>query len=1054
MAITEIEKRDGTFVAFDRDKIKVAIIKAMKSINQEDEKGANAVTTSVVRELNKLDGVVGVEQIQDIVENKLMHKYPEVAKSYIKYREKRNVIRDRKTATMKQIETIMNCTDIQNSNANIDEYSFGGRKNEASNVIQKEYALNYLIDPEVADAYEKGALYIHDLSEYAVGMHNCLFIDFERLLSEGFSTRNGDVRPANSFATACQLTAVIFQVQSQVQFGGTASAHIDADLAPYVRKSFLKHYKKGLKWFGEYNNKNWEDFSRKYGDYLNTASIDANWNIFKNNNSTAYDFALQNLEEEGLQSTQALYHNLNTLESRSGSQVPFTSINFGLDTTFEGRCVTRWLLTASIDGIGKTHKTSIFPISIFQYKTDINDRIGTPNYDLKKLAIKSLSKRIYPNFVNCQYESNIPDVHPTYIIEDGVLQSLDDEANLRIDSNTGKDHQTEAFTTYNHDHKVFVSDYCTKKLGDLINEIPSDYISDPDANGTQVIDLRFTPNRYLIEDTTQKYNEYNIEANDHFTKINYLLVNKDEGTVCITTESFAYDIMTPPNVTKGVKVVSKHHIEIPKPKYNPGTEMATMGSCDGESVIEYKIDDTIVKDTFDNTWSTMRKKYSKVNSWRNSQYIETPGLYIYDSFAGDFVEVKRIIKNEDIGVWNKVIFEDDSYIWLTDDHPLPTERGRIYVKNIKSGDTVPVSKSDKRIKIKEIIHIGFRNRFGFDVETSSDHFDVDNINSHNCRTLIGYDVNGMGYDKVGRGNVTPATINLARIGIRHGICLGEREEADIDGFYKELDHLLDLEERELIQRFYFICSQNVRAGSFMYENGTIAGADEAVKTGKIYEAMKHGTNAFGYIGLANACYAMFGCYPHQDKNVNEFAINVIKRFKDKAAEFTKKYHLNGSAYASPCESTCYTLAKKLQKEFGKIKGVCDRSYLTNSHHVPVYENISVKDKIDFESQFCYMPTGGCITYVELNSGVMKNPKAVESIIDYAMSKKELPYFAINFPIDTCDDCGYTGDIEKECPICGSENIIRLRRVTGYLTTDYRKFNKGKMDEVDDRVKHG
>ena len=148
------------------------------------------------------------------------------------------------------------------------------------------------------------------------------------------------------------------------------------------------------------------------------------------------------------------------------------------------------------------------------------------------------------------------------------------------------------------------------------------------------------------------------------------------------------------------------------------------------------------------------------------------------------------------------------------------------------------------------------------------------------------------------------------------------------------------------------------------------------------------------------------------------------------------------------------MCSKLQKEFGEIKGVCDRSYLTNSHHVPVYENISVKDKIDFESEFCNMATSGCITYVELNSGTMKNPKAVESIIDYAMDHKEIPYFAINFPIDTCNDCGYSGDIEKECPVCGSENIIRLRRCTGYLTTDYRKFNKGKFDEVNDRVKHG
>ena len=378
----------------------------------------------------------------------------------------------------------------------------------------------------------------------------------------------------------------------------------------------------------------------------------------------------------------------------------------------------------------------------------------------------------------------------------------------------------------------------------------------------------------------------------------------------------------------------------------------------------------------------------------------------------------------------------------------------INVKDMKPGDTVPVTKSDKRLEVVKIIHVGFRNRFGYDVETESDHFDVEGINSHNCRTLIGYDVNGMGYDKVGRGNVNPVTINLARIGIRHGICLEERKVPDVKGFFEELHKLLDIAAKCLVQRFYHVCSQSIKAGAFMYENGTIADADKALETGKIYEAMKHGTNAFGYIGVANACYAMFGCYPHQDDKVNDFALKIIDTISDYTAEFTKKYHLNASVYSTPAENCCYTICKKLQKEFGKIKGVCDRSYLTNSHHVPVFENISLRDKIDFESQYAKYAKAGCITYVELNSGTMKNPQAVEAIVDYAMNNTKIPYFAINFPIDTCDDCGYTGDIEKTCPICGSENIIRLRRTTGYLSSDYRKFNKGKMDEVNDRVKHG
>jgi ribonucleoside-triphosphate reductase len=162
-----------------------------------------------------------------------------------------------------------------------------------------------------------------------------------------------------------------------------------------------------------------------------------------------------------------------------------------------------------------------------------------------------------------------------------------------------------------------------------------------------------------------------------------------------------------------------------------------------------------------------------------------------------------------------------------------------------------------------------------------------------------------------------------------------------------------------------------------------------------------------------------------------------------------KYHENGGISAENC---CKTICNNLQKEYGKIPGVCDREYITNSHHVPVFENVSIYDKIDIESKFTSYPTGGCITYVELESAVMNNEKAVEDIIDYAMSK-DIPYFAINFPIDNCNDCGYSQDMDDTCPVCNSNNIQRLRRVTGYLSVDYHKFNKGKIQECLDRVKH-
>lgn len=890
MAIKKIEKRDGSIVDFNKDKITNAILKAMKSVDMVDEKEASNVTTQVVKEANKANkSIPGVEDIQDIVEEKLMKKLPKVAKEYITYRNQRNIIRNRKSSTMINIKKILSCSNVQNSNANIDEYSFGGRKNESANIIQKEIALNDLIDPEITEAYNEGRLYIHDLSEYTIGEHNCLFADIPRLLGNGFEARNGDVRPASCFSTACQLLAVIFQIQSQCQFGGVADNAIDRHLAPYVRKSFIKHYKNGLHWFG--NPGDWDTFTANHGFNIETASISAEWNVFKAFNRMAYMFAMESLEKEGLQSTQALYHNLNTLESRAGSQVPFTSINFGLDTSFEGRKVTEWCLKASIDGIGKNHSTSIFPISIFVNKKEINDRMYTPNYDLKKLAIKSLTKRIYPNFANGDWISNKADLHPIkFINKEYEAADSNDEVTIRID-----------FDYMDKLKKKTVEEQTT--LGAFIKKVIAHKNAEVITNHKEVT-IKFVnqKDRFLIKDSNCSNNDYNRRENDHYTRLYYISYTiNDIGNIekiYITTESAGYDIHK--KHISDYSDLAVIHVSYPNPKwnYNPDTEMATMG----------------------------------------------------------------------------------------------------------------------------------------------------------CRTLIGNDVNGMGYNKLGRGNITPVTINLPYIGIEHGICLGERDTPDEEGFFKDLNHMLDLATNELLDRYDYICSQSIKAGSFMYHNGTIADSDKALFFG-VKESMKHGSQALGYIGLANACYAMYGKYFHQDKKVMEFAKKVIKTIYERAKANTEKYHLNFSAYSSPSESTCYTLATKLQKKFGKIKNVCDRDYLTNSCHVPVYENISIRDKIDVESNFTWMCTGGCITYIELNSGVINNPRAVEKIINYAMNNERIPYFAINFPIDTCNHCGFSGEIEEHCPACGSDDIKRLRRVTGYITTDYRKFNKGKISETNDRVKH-
>ena len=355
--------------------------------------------------------------------------------------------------------------------------------------------------------------------------------------------------------------------------------------------------------------------------------------------------------------------------------------------------------------------------------------------------------------------------------------------------------------------------------------------------------------------------------------------------------------------------------------------------------------------------------------------------------------------------------------------------------------------------IKGIEFLGKRDRYEYDVETVSDRFDVSGVMSHNCRTMIGFDRHGMGFRKTGRGNISPATMILPTLGIKYGICTGERTKPDVDGFFEALDDLLDVTVSSLIDRYEYICSQNIKAGYFMYENEDMADGKKAVEAKDVEAAMKHGTLAIGFIGIANTCYAMFGKYHNQSKKVFNFAERIVKRIYDYAAEMSEKHNLNFSCYATPAENSCYTICGALRREYGTIEGVTDKEYLTNSIHVPVSEKVSIYEKLDLESKLAKYCTGGNITYVELESGVMNNPTAIRKIIDYAMNHN-VGYLALNFPIDTCKDCGSSvSEFEEACPVCGSHNVESLRRVTGYLTTDYRKFNKGKIAEVKDRFKH-
>ena len=410
----QVVKRDGRIVDFDKSKIENAVLKCFKAVDGEIDDFAKQKAENIANYIADIkEDQMNVEDIQDLVERGLMSsKRKDVARAYITYRNERTRARNQNAQIMKIFKEKLDASNVVNQNANIDERSFGGRRGEATNEMMKQYALDNIVSELSRNNHLNNEVYIHDLDSYAVGMHNCLTIPFDDLLANGFNTRQTDVRPAGSINTAFQLVAVIFQLQSLQQFGGVSASHLDWTMVPYVRKSFYKHFLDGIKYVEQMGT-----YAEKAVDNI---FVDKTWSIEDERYMTlpnAYKYAMDMTIRELNQAVEGMYHNLNTLQSRSGNQLPFTSINYGTCTLPEGRMVIKALLEKSIEGVGKIRKTPIFPCGIFQCMKSVNRAPGDPNYDLYRLALKSTAKRLYPNYanvdwsVNAGYDRNDPETY-------------------------------------------------------------------------------------------------------------------------------------------------------------------------------------------------------------------------------------------------------------------------------------------------------------------------------------------------------------------------------------------------------------------------------------------------------------------------------------------------------------------------------------------------------------------------------------------------------------------------------------------------------------------
>ncbi len=311
----------------------------------------------------------------------------------------------------------------------------------------------------------------------------------------------------------------------------------------------------------------------------------------------------------------------------------------------------------------------------------------------------------------------------------------------------------------------------------------------------------------------------------------------------------------------------------------------------------------------------------------------------------------------------------------------------------------------------------------------------------------------------GRGNLSFTTINLVRLGIKHGIALGERKEADWSGFYKDLDEKMDLVAGELLERYEFQANQHVRNFPFLMGEGNWFGSDKLSWNDTLRDVIKHGTLSIGFIGLAECLVAMTGKHHGESEESRELGLDIITHMRERCDDYSKKYHLNFTLLATPAEGLAGRFTKIDRKEYGEIKGVNDRDYYTNSFHVPVYYPIGAFEKIEIEAPYHALCNAGHITYIELDGDPSDNIEAFEAVIR-KMKESGIGYGSVNHPVDRDPVCGYSGIIEGDrCPSCGrleSKGDVpfeRLRRITGYLVGSLERWNDGKKAEERDRVKH-
>lgn len=1063
-------KRNGQTEPFDCNKIYNAVKNAFKSCGYDD------IDPEVEMDLKFTKNTEygsTVEEIQDTVEKILFNSsYPDVYKHYVTYRANHALMREIKTKTLFDSIIGVEKNSVTRENGNMNSDTPAGMMMKFASETTKTFSDRYILSPDVRKAATDNYIHIHDKDYYLTRSLTCLQHPLDKILTQGFQSGHGSARPAKRIETAAIQACISMETIQNEMHGGQAIPAFDFYMAPYVRATYIEEVNKIRDLFiceevGDY----WDNIrNAKIEDY-EIKELPLDWvgrDLDAPGRERIKQMAINSTVKRVHQAMESFIHNMNSIHSRGGNQVVFSSINYGTDTSAEGRCVIRELLKTTERGVGN-NATAIFPIQIWKMKAGVSVNPGDPNYDLYKYSLKVAARRFFPNYLNLDSSFNKDDAWNEndprrFEHEVATMGALAGHEHLYIKIGDGEP-----------------MDISIKDLFDLCKN-NLDIIGRP----SQIWYNKDKMNNTLDPLNRIKQSKSNIPNQAGVYSITYL---PEDVTYIGSSSSLS-------------RRVAEHKCNIRK------TGGIDAGAYFGDSNLEnYEFKILEISDDYKNLEKkyietipninfkgTKNKFYKNITQAYKNRIYNRPNFRQNLSFKQDLIDLYKldikVLDRDNKWVKIKHIFKNDKHnspfmmhifykendtelcLTCTEDHPLWNGNNFVRADNLKVGDKI-YRADNKELEITDISW-HWCTVDSYDIGTETGSFIGSDIIMHNCRTRV-YENRFGPKTSVGRGNLSFTTINFPKLAIEVSIEDGylikidngyvhnddknrpEDQERRLSKFMDKCYEMVHLVAMQLDERYQF--QKQALAKQFpLLMKGMWNGSENLKPEDTIESVINQGTLGIGFIGLAEALVALTGKHHAEDPNMQSFGLALIENLKIEANNMSEQYKHNYSILATPAEGLSGKFTDRDRKLFGVIPGVTDRDYYTNSNHVPVYYKCTASHKAEIECPYHKNTLGGHIFYVESDYDPTKNPEAID-VINRIARDFDGGYISFNHNQGRCNHCNYESDdpnlvMGSTCPNCHTEGSWdQLSRITGYLISTTDRWNDGKMAELKDRVIH-